>query len=84
MLVRGLLSVKALDKKKRNFISAAGIPLIHPLVDLGNYVMLEMGTPMHVFDLDHLELPLNIAFPTSKKIPFKQSVVIPKLLNLHL
>ena len=67
MLVRGLHSVKALDKKKRNFLIAAGVPLIHPLVDLGNYVMLEMGTPMHVFDLDHLELPLNIAFPASKK-----------------
>jgi phenylalanyl-tRNA synthetase beta chain len=67
MLVRGLRSVKGLDKKKRNFLIAAGVPLIHPLVDLGNYVMLEMGTPMHVFDLDHLELPLNIAFPASKQ-----------------
>ena len=71
MLVRGLRSVKALDKKKRNFLIAAGIPLIHPLVDLGNYAMLEMGTPMHVFDLDHLELPLNIAFPASKKNLFQ-------------
>ena len=71
MLVRGLHSVKVLDKKKRNFLSAAGVPLIHPLVDLGNYVMLEMGTPMHVFDFDHLELPLNILFPVSKKTPFQ-------------
>ena len=71
MLVRGLHSVKALDKKKRNFLIAAGIPLINPLVDLGNYAMLEMGTPMHVFDLDHLELPLNIAFPSPKKNSFQ-------------
>tara|TARA_S200000501_G_scaffold79217_1_gene70978 strand:- start:10546 stop:12561 length:2016 start_codon:yes stop_codon:yes gene_type:complete len=71
MLVRGLHSVKELDKKKRNFLMAAGVPLIHPLVDLGNYVMLEMGTPMHVFDLDHLELPLNILFPVSKKTSFQ-------------
>jgi len=71
ILVRGLHSVKALDKKKRNFLVAAGVPLIHPLVDLGNYVMLEMGTPMHVFDLAHLELPLNIAFPASKKNSFQ-------------
>ena len=71
MLIRGLHSVKALDKKKRTFLIAAGIPLIHPLVDLGNYVMLEMGTPMHVFDLDYLALPLNIAFPTSKKNSFQ-------------
>lgn len=71
MLVRGLHSVKVLDKQKRNFLIAAGIPLIHPLVDLGNYAMLEMGTPMHVFDLDHLELPLNIVFPASKKNSFQ-------------
>ena len=30
-----------------------------------------MGTPMHVFDSDHLELPLNILFPISKKTPFQ-------------
>jgi phenylalanyl-tRNA synthetase beta chain len=71
ILVRGLNSVKALDNKKRNFLSAAGVPLIHPLVDLGNYVMLEMGTPMHVFDSDHLKLPLNIVFPISKKTSFQ-------------
>jgi len=71
MLVRGLNSVKALDNKKRNFLTAAGVPLIHPLVDLGNYVMLEMGTPMHVFDFDYLELPLNILFPVSKKTSFQ-------------
>ncbi|MDB9830026.1 phenylalanine--tRNA ligase subunit beta [Gammaproteobacteria bacterium] len=71
MLVRGLHSVKALDKMKCNFLIAAGVPLIHPLVDLGNYVMLEMGTPMHVFDSDHLEFPLNILFPVSKKTPFQ-------------
>ncbi|MDA9048944.1 phenylalanine--tRNA ligase subunit beta [Gammaproteobacteria bacterium] len=70
MLVQGLTSVRALDSKKRNFLSAAGVSLIHPLVDLGNYVMLEMGTPMHVFDSDHLELPLNILFPISKT-PFQ-------------
>ncbi|HCK04061.1 MAG TPA: hypothetical protein DHV86_04755, partial [Methylophilaceae bacterium] len=33
-------------------------------------MMLEMGTPMHVFDSDHLELPLNILFPISKT-PFQ-------------
>ena len=71
MLVQGLTSVRALDSKKRNFLSAAGVSLIHPLVDLGNYVMLEMGTPMHVFDLDHLKFPLNIVFPISKKTSFQ-------------
>jgi len=65
MLVEGLQKIKNLDAKKRNFIDAAGIPLIHPLVDLGNYVMLEIGAPMHVFDLDKLDLPINVQFPNS-------------------
>ena len=65
MLVEGLQKIKNLDAKKRNFINSAGIPLIHPLVDLGNYVMLEIGAPMHVFDLDKLDLPINVQFPKS-------------------
>ena len=65
MLVEGLQKIKNLDAKKRNFIESAGVPLIHPLVDLGNYVMLEIGAPMHVFDLDKLDLPINIQFPKS-------------------
>ena len=67
MLINGLHKVKNLDTKKRSFIESAGVPLIHPLVDLGNYVMLEVGAPMHVFDLDKLELPINVKFPKSNK-----------------
>ena len=66
MLIQGLKKIKNLDAKKRKFIDSAGIPLIHPLVDLGNYVMLEIGAPMHVFDLDKLDLPINVQFPKSK------------------
>ena len=67
MLIEGLRKIKNLDVKKRSFIESAGVPLIHPLVDLGNYVMLEVGAPMHVFDLDKLELPINVKFPKSNK-----------------
>ena len=63
MLARGFHKVKNLDTKKRSFIESAGIPLINPLVDLGNYVMLEIGAPMHVFDLAKLALPINVRFP---------------------
>ncbi len=66
MLVQGLQKIKNLDAKKRSFIESAGIPLINPLVDLGNYVMLEIGAPMHVFDLEKLALPINVQFPTAK------------------
>jgi len=63
MVVQGLQKVNNLDAKKRSFIESAGIPLINPLVDLGNYVMMEIGAPMHVFDLAKLALPINVCFP---------------------
>ena len=66
MIVHGLKKIKNLDSKKRSFIKSAGIPLINPLVDLGNYVMLEIGAPMHVFDLSKLALPISVQFPKAK------------------
>ena len=67
MIVKGLKKIKNLDLNKRKFIESAGVPLIHPLVDLGNYVMFEIGAPMHVFNLDKLDLPINVGFPKSNK-----------------
>ena len=70
-IFKGLKSIKELDAKKRNLLTSSGVPLIHPLVDLGNYVMLEIGTPMHVFDLDKLNLPINVVFPSSNGTKLK-------------
>ena len=71
MLIRGLKKIRNLDAKKRSFIESAGIPLINPLVDLGNYVMLEIGAPMHIFDLSKLALPINVQFPEAKNTSVK-------------
>ena len=71
MLVKGLKKIRNLDSKKQSFIESAGIPLINPFVDLGNYVMLEVGAPMHVFDLDKITLPINIQFPKIKNTSVK-------------
>ena len=70
MVIEGIHSIKNLDSKKKNFLLAAGVPLINPLVDLGNYVMLEIGSPMHVFDFDLLDLPINVMFKSIEK-PFQ-------------
>jgi len=38
----------------------SGIKVINPIVDITNYVMLELGQPMHAFDLDTLVKGITI------------------------
>lgn len=39
-----------------------GIRILHPIVDIMNYVMLELGQPMHAFDLAKIDGEINVRF----------------------
>lgn len=41
-----------------------GLRSIDPVVDVTNYVLLELGQPMHAFDLDELHSGINVRYAT--------------------
>jgi phenylalanyl-tRNA synthetase beta chain len=42
----------------------SGIRSLHPVVDVTNYVMLELGQPMHAFDLTTIESSIQVRYAT--------------------
>ena len=67
LLLDDVVLKKSLPKNIKSLLESAGIPLIHPLVDLGNFVMLEQGTPLHVFDKETLSFPISVGFSVIKE-----------------
>lgn len=41
-----------------------GVRPLHPVVDVANYVMLELGQPLHTFDLNCIEGELQVRYAT--------------------
>jgi phenylalanyl-tRNA synthetase beta chain len=46
----------------RERLRRAGLRAIHPVVDVTNYVMLELGQPLHAYDLDKLAGRIDVRF----------------------
>lgn len=54
-IIRGLRPDAATPLWMRERLRRCGVRPIHPVVDVTNYVMLELGQPMHAYDLARLD-----------------------------
>ncbi|MDR3442904.1 MAG: phenylalanine--tRNA ligase subunit beta [Legionella sp.] len=45
----------------------SGIRTLHPVVDIMNYVMIELGQPMHAFDLAAIKGEINVRFSNNQE-----------------
>ncbi|WP_150262963.1 phenylalanine--tRNA ligase subunit beta [Parvimonas micra] len=52
--------IKESARKVQNYLLNSGIRPVNNIVDLTNFLMLELGQPLHAFDLDKLEGNISI------------------------
>ena len=58
-IIRNVI-IEESNRKIQNYLLNSGIRPINNIVDLTNFVMLELGQPLHAFDLDKLEGNITI------------------------
>ncbi|WP_298622347.1 phenylalanine--tRNA ligase subunit beta [uncultured Legionella sp.] len=61
-IIRGINSDAKTPLWMSERLRRSGIRVLHPVVDVMNYVMLELGQPMHAFDLDTIRGDINVRF----------------------
>lgn len=57
-VIRGLNPAARTPDWMREKLRRSGIRAIHPVVDITNYVLIELGQPMHAYDLSKLPGPV--------------------------
>jgi phenylalanyl-tRNA synthetase beta chain len=63
-VIRGIDNKRSSPAWLRERLRRAGLRAISPVVDVTNYVMLELGQPMHAYDLGKLKGGLEARFAT--------------------
>jgi phenylalanyl-tRNA synthetase beta chain len=63
-VVRGIRTGLKSPLWMRERLRRAGLRAIHPVVDVTNYVMLELGQPLHAYDLDKLDRGIVVRLAT--------------------
>lgn len=66
-VIRGINSNASTPLWMAESLRRCGIRLIHPIVDITNYVMMELGQPMHAFDLSEIDGAINVRFAHDKE-----------------
>ncbi len=59
-VIRGIDPAAQTPVWMRERLRRCGVRPLHPVVDVTNYVLLEMGQPMHAFDRDRLQERLSV------------------------
>jgi len=66
-VIEGIDSSAATPLWMKERLRRCGLRPIHPVVDVTNYVMLELGQPMHGFDLDKLKGSIDVRLSRAKE-----------------
>jgi len=65
--ITGLNFKKKIPSLIKERLKLSDIKIIDPIVDITNYVLLEVGQPLHAFDADKLEGNLTVRFAKGKE-----------------
>lgn len=66
-IIRGINPLAETPIWMRERLRRSGLRSLGPLIDITNYVMLEMGQPMHAFDLDKISGDIQIRSAREKE-----------------